>query len=544
MASSLRKYARSFGFATALLSQVFMASAIAAENDYGLGVPTNPEDATRQTTLQAMLQDMSDHPLAGGPALITVCVRDGMERNKGEEANRGGADVSCDQVEVTLPLPKLNNPLGYEIQALRRELALGIEQAPRDADGRPTTESLRAIGYKVAGDFETFFDQHSTEFQKPETLITVMDMHYDLLNIAERADMPAMEEMIAKLRTVTLKLEDDLLSDAAKELKDAQEPLKEALEKGAPSKEIQELNERLMDAMKGFMDEQKKDDSLSAADKKALEDMQKMMEALKKALEEMGMTPEEFAELMQQMMQGGGMPQPPQAGKQQQMSFEQMLQAMKQMIEQMQKMQKYMKDINEIIDEQQDVRDKTLSEALREDAGLPHEPGMPTTEDLEKRQEALKDRLSDLIDKMKQDGIDTKPFEFADKEMGEAESDLENSDEGGAVPNQDKALEALRGGNQNMAAMMMMMMQGAGNMSGTMPGSGPPGSGVNDGSFVDGDGKLRSSDNPNEALGLQTEDPNNRSRGVRDEILQRRKQSQGTGHDDYLDRLLRGPNSP
>lgn len=532
MPSRLQRYARSAGFATALLSQVFLASALAAEDDYGLGVASRPESAGQQSTLQAMLQDMSDHPLAGATVMIQVCANDGLQKS------------DCDQVEATLPLPKLNNPLGYEIQALRRGLALAIEQAPRNADGLPTEDSLRAIGYQVAGDFEALFDEHSTEFQKPETLITVMDMHYDLLNIAERADLPAMEEMIAKLRTVTLKLEDDLLSDAEKELRDAQQALEEAMEKGAPSEEIQELNDRLMEAMKGYMDEQKQDDSLSAADKQALEDMQKMMEALKQILEEMGLTPEEFAEMMQNMMQGGGMPQPPQAGQQQQMSFEDMLKALRQQIEQMQKMQKYMKDLKEIIDEQQDIRDKTLSEALREDLGQPLEEGMPTTEELERRQEALKERLGELTERMEQDGIDTKPFDFAGNEMGEAEEDLEMEDEGGAVPNQDKALEALRGGQQNMQAMMMMMMPGSGNMSGQMPGSGPPGSGLGDGSFVDGDSKLRSSDNPNEALGIETDDPDNRLRGVRDEILERRKQSQGTGHDDYLDRLLRGPDGP
>lgn len=533
MSSLLKKQARSLGFATVLLSQVFMASTTVGQESDGFGAVERPNEASvEEISIQALLQDLSDHPLAGSVVNIEVCAQDGLD------------ETDCDVIEAELPLPQLNNPLGYEIQALRRALAWSIENAPRNEDGLPLESALREIGFEVAQSFETFMNVHSVEFQKPATLIRVMDTHYDLILAAENADLAAMENIIVELRTITVQLEDDLLTDAEKALRDAQEALREALEQGASSEELAELNEQLVEAMEAYIEEQLEGEGLSPEDQQALEDMQALMEALLELLEEMGLTPEEFAQMMQNMMMGG-QAQPPAAGQAPEVDIDQMIEALRAQIELMQKMQKYMQDLREIIEEQQEVRDQTLSEALREEMGTQRQEGAPTVDELEARQEALADRLEGMIEDMQNDGINTGDIglDTAQAEMSEAETDLESRHSEDAVIDQDEALEALIGGESSMM-QMMMMMPGSGNMSGNMPGGGPPNDLESGDMVVDGDGNLRSSDNPNEALGIDTQDPDNLSRGVRDEILERRRHQPESGGSDYLDRLLRGPNSP
>ena len=240
MSSIMGKQARSLGFATALLSQIFLGSAAFAqeERDFPIALDDIPPATMAETSsIQALLQDLSDHPLAGSVVNIEVCANDGLDRS------------DCDMIEAELPLPQLNNPLGYEVQALRRELAWLIEQAPRDEDGQPLATALQEAGAQVIVSFERFLDAHSTEFQKPNTLIRMMDMHYALINISRAADLAGMEQFIQDLREVTVQLEDDLLSDAEKALRDAQEALQEALENGASEEEIAELNEQMMEAL-------------------------------------------------------------------------------------------------------------------------------------------------------------------------------------------------------------------------------------------------------------------------------------------------------
>lgn len=515
------------------LSSLFLGNATGAqetpEND------TNLEQ--RESHIQAMVQDLSDHPLAGATLMMEVCVVDDLDKRE------------CDMAEVTLPLPQLNNPVGYPVQELRRDLALMIEQTERDADGMPLAEELREGGLRVAASFETMMDSYALEFKNPDTFMTLMNLHYDVIQASENANLEEFETIIGALRGVVLQLEEDLLSVAEKALRDALEAQAEALENGATSEELEALNDAVMEAMEGLLQEQieqGEDEGLSPADMENMEMMKELMEEMARILEELGITPEEFAKMLQEMMGGGGSPPPGGApqGEQEEQTLEQMLDALKKQIEMMQKMYKFMGELNAITEELQTLRDQTLSEALEATRESPDASDLAEIDEMETKQDSLNERLEALIDGMKNEGLPTEALDYALNEMREAESDLERNNTGEAVPHQDEALEVLNSSSESMA-MMMMMMPGAGPQSGAGPEMPSQGSGTDGRSIIDNEGRLLDSDNQSEDMGVELEDGDKDSRGVRDSIIRRQQQGEGqTSRDSFLDRLLEDPLAP
>lgn len=540
MLSNFQERARSVAsasvFSTVILSQIFTSNALAQDTFFSEGPQvSSPSTGTENNArIQAMLQNMSDHPLAGGDVHINLCGFDGLK-------NQG-----CGHVKVALPLPQLNNPLGYEVQQLRRKLALMVETADRGLDGMPLEVALKQGGMEVIDRFVVLMDERPTEFPKPETYFKIMDLHYDLMLAVEDADVPAMSGIIGSLREVVLQLEEDLFSEADKALRDAMKALQEALEEGASDELLEALSKELMNAMKAKAEEQKSDESLSPSEQQAFEDMQKLMEEMQKQMEEMGITAQQMAQMMMGQMgqMGQGSPGSPpsgakgQEGEQPSQSYEEMLEKMKKRMEEMKEKAEYMAEIGAITEAQQGLRDRTLSTVLNEQGGNLSDEGF--IENLEAEQGGLEQRLSELVGKMKKDRLPIDSLEVAEVEMDEAENDLDVQRLGEAVGDQDEALEALREGQQQMQQMMAMLIPGGGGpLSGTGPGGPPPpGELRRDSPLMNEEGELRALSPPNKDLGVSPSDGQRENRRVRDQILERQRgtaQSQGNS---YLDRLL------
>ncbi len=156
-------------------------------------------------------------------------------------------------------------------------------------------------------------------------------------------------------------------------------------------------------------------------------------------------------------------------------------------------------------------------------------------QNMTQQQKDLQKRLQELMEKMKQKGMDPGKLQDADKSMDDASGELQQGDPGDAVPKQDRALEELREGQEQMKKQMQQMMQ-------KQPGQGDgPG---------DGEGQEATMNEPRDVLGraaprdaqeLGPIDSESLSRQRRDEIRERlKKQDMPQTERDYLERLLKG----
>lgn len=532
---------RSAGVGVAMLAGIFFASSTGAQEQ-------NSESPERDdSSIRMTLPNLTTHPLAGGTVMQRLCAEDGM------------GEKSCENVEVFIAPPTLENPIGEILHGLRRDLAVNDLSAAPD----------------VIVSIQEVLDTQSENFTNPQSLSRLSEIQQDLETGVETQDLSILDKAVQDLWRLILQLEEDLRSEAEKALDEAREALKEALEKGASEEELKELREQAKEALEKFLEEQLKkseDGKMSPEEKAAMEEMKKMMEKMQKMMEEMKLSEEQMAKMMEEMMkqaQEAQKGQSGQQGKQQKMDYQKMLEQMKQQMQQMQKMQQMQQNMDELkklIEEQQKVRDDTFSDALenestnQQEQKNPDEPAntkqqAPNQDSGEKSQEqqdqnglaqqqkALSERLEDLMDKMRKEGADPGELQQAKDAMRRAEQDLNRDDEGQAVPDQDDALESMNSAQQKMQKKMQQMMQqmmpGAGPKSGQGPG-GPAMSRPQGVPGVDKDGRISESHNPNDILDVSPGEGGEAQKGVRDQIRDRMEQ----GGNEYLENLLEGDQAP
>jgi uncharacterized protein (TIGR02302 family) len=149
-------------------------------------------------------------------------------------------------------------------------------------------------------------------------------------------------------------------------------------------------------------------------------------------------------------------------------------------------------ELGNMIREQQQLRDRTFREGQdqrrRQNGQRQGQKPAPGDKnnfgDLQKNQQALRDRLKQLMDKLKQKGFgqpqqgqgdqqqnggEPDPLGEAGGAMDEAQGSLGDRNADSAVDSQGRALEALRKGAQNLAQEMDKQMQ-----MGQQQGNGPP----------------------------------------------------------------------
>ena len=481
---------------------------------FALSLPNAPNGVGEARTTS----DLSEHPWAGAEVMMTLRATDVAGRI-GESA------------PIALKLPQRNflNPLAKALVEQRRGLILDPDtNRPRLAKVldalrlAPDVFGTTAGVYLGLGDVKARLD----EARNDKDLVAVADL----------------------LWAMALQIEDGDASQALRDLRAAEQKLREALQRGASDEEIRQLTKELREQADRYMSE------LAQRDKGANPDDQPMnSQDLDSLLDRMEDTARngarDDAEAMLDQLQD---------------MFENMKGAREaEEGPEERELRKQMSELDKLLRDQQALRDDTFRRDQRERARRAKPEASPDNNEdadgsdsksLQDRQQALRDRLEEMKRRLKGLGMKgEKGFDDAEGAMGEAERDLKGEGEGGsegegtspgkgsrtakgdAVEAQGRALQALREGAQGM---QKQMQQGSGNGKGgyravgrgqgQRPGTDPLGRGANN--------------QRGASEGALNEGPEGaaRARRVLQELRRRLADPNRPGEErDYLERLLK-----
>ncbi|CAH1648438.1 TIGR02302 family protein [Chelatococcus asaccharovorans] len=492
-----------------------------------LALPADP--AADQDT--ETVADLSSHAWAGARLKMTLVAKD--------EAGQEGRSSS---VMVTLPQRPFTKPLARALVEQRRNLIMAPDDAKR------VRTALQAL--MIAPEEFTPSDSQFLGLAVADNRLAGAKSDEQLLDVAEF------------LWAMALQIEDGDLSQAERDLRAAQEALRQALERGASPEEIARLTQELRQALNRFLNEfaqqqmRQQQGQQSPAQRQqpsrtiTQDDLNRMLDRMEQMARQGAMA--DAQNLLDQMrdilenLQGSR-----QAG-QDPMSRE---------------MQRSLNELDQMIRDQQALRDDTFRQDGREGSemnqrqrgrnqqgqrqqgqrgqqgqqGQQGQEGM-SGDELAQRQQALRERLAELKRQLKGMGMQGEEgLDGAEEAMRDAEGQLGQGETGSALDSQGDALEALQRGAQGLAQQMQQEGEGQGN---EQAGNGQPGrTGPNGQRDEDPLGRpTRNRDWSDGRVRIPTaeESATVRARRILDE-LRRRLGEQLRPQDelDYLERLLR-----
>jgi uncharacterized protein (TIGR02302 family) len=397
------------------------------------------------------IKDLTDHPWAGAEVVMTLVARD-------EAGNEGKSEP----LAFRLPERAFAKPLARALVEQRRNLAL-------DAGARPlVTTALDALAL-------------APEKFTPDAgiYLGLRSIFWSLLRAKTDDDL---REVTARLWQMAVGIEDGNIADAQAGLRNAEEALRQALERGASDQEIKQLMDQLRAAMDRFMQsmqEQLKNNQQLARplDRNSRTLSQRDLKSMLDRLENLARNgakdaARQLLQQLQQMMENLQMASPDQNG------------------DDMDDMMSQLDELGDMIGKQQDLRDRTFRQGQdqRRQNGQRGQQGKQGQQqqgdsmgDLQQNQQALRDRLKKLLEELKnhglgqngqgQQGQDQNGMDQlgqAGEAMGEAEGQLGEGNPDSAVDSQGRALDALRKGAQGLAQSMQQQL-------GQGPGPGPNG---------------------------------------------------------------------
>jgi uncharacterized protein (TIGR02302 family) len=373
-------------------------------------------------------RDLTAHPWAGLPVVITLVARD-EAGHEGFSAARG----------MILPERKFTKPLAKAVAGERRSLV------ENPADAHRIAANLQAIAAAAAG-----------EGLGAEIYLNLRSASMRLRSRKAAEDVEAIAE---QLWDVALRIEDGNLSAAERELRAAQDRLKDALEAGASPEELQKLMAELRQALNAYL--------------QALMQQKGKQNGGSQHGNAKTVTPQQLQQLLNRIegMAKAGSPE----------AAAQMLNELRDILESLQENQngesaedaermRQLSQITGMMRQQQQLLDKTFrAQQGGGDAGQGEDQkskpdgdrgqdqgGNSDLEALQQQQAALQKQLQDLLDEMK--GGDAEAIRRKLKEgehaMGDAAGALGQNDLGEAGDQQGRALEALRQGSRAMAEQM------------------------------------------------------------------------------------------
>lgn len=450
--------------------------------------------------------DLSEHAWAGARVAMTLIARD-------EAGNVGKSET----VDLVLPQRPFVKPLARAIVEQRRNLVL-------NPDARKN----------ISAAFEALMIA-------PDMFGVTAGQYLGLTSIALRLDNARNDDDLRDaadlMWQMALQLEEGDLSQAERDLRAAQQALREALERGASEDEIKRLMDQLRAALDRFlqefaqqqMREQNESDDQSQQNQQdrtiTSQDLQRMLDQMEKMARSGNMADaQRMLDQMQNLLENL---RSARRNNQNQMSRE---------------MNRSLNQLDQMMRDQQELRDQTFRQGRRQQQEQDGQQG-EDPQALQKRQQALREQLEDLQRRMRQFGMKPEQgFGEAEEAMREAEQQLGRGQQGQgpAVDAQGRALEGLRQGAQSMAQQMQR-----GNEPGDQAGEGDP----------NGPGRAgRDSANP-DPLGRESRDRGDNSRSVYDpagvpaaqraqrvlEELRRRLGDPARPREEleYLERLLR-----
>jgi uncharacterized protein (TIGR02302 family) len=418
--------------------------------------------------------DLSEHPWAGVRVEMTLTARD-----------EGGNEGTSDPVEITLPQKPFVKPLARALVEQRRNLVLAPDDKARVAN------ALDAL--MIAPDI----------FDTGAGVYLGLRVASDRLNAA-RGDSDLVE-VADYLWQMALRIENGDLSDAERDLRAAEQQLRDALQRNAPEDEIRKLGENLRAAMDKFLQElaARRNDEDHRNESAALEGRGRAISP--KQLQDM-------LDKMQEMLRSGDSANARKMLEQLQDILENLRVARPRKADpRTQEMSRALDELGHMSEEQQDLRDETYQNGQaerhrqREERGQLGLPGEPTLGDffghdggedgvegdvdkndsgqganpkagkmpragqnsdtgLAKRQQALRERLENLQKRLDEAGAGANGLDGAQNAMREAENALGQGPGGShdAVDAQGRAVESLRDGAQKLAEAMRGQDEGDG----------------------------------------------------------------------------------
>jgi uncharacterized protein (TIGR02302 family) len=368
--------------------------------------------------------DLSELPWAGARVTLTLTAKSVSD-----------ATATSPPVEMVLPQHPFVNPLAKSLVELRRDLVL-------DPD-RNTRRVQRALAALQLG---------------PELFGTSPRVYLDLGGAAHklagaRSD-DELREVAAWLWALALSIENGDASQALKDLRAAEEKLREALRKGASPEELKRLTQELRNAAERYLAEMMRN-----ADKQAMQDdepmdskdLGEMLDRLQKdadagAKDDAQAMLDQLQEMMENLRSAENGQNDP-AAKQ---------------------MRKSLRDLDKLLKDQQALRDDTFRQDQRERSGPDADNSDKGDQRLAERQQQLQDRLDEIERQLRGAGVDApKNLDEAAGDMADAQKNLKGEDgdgktprryghsaKGDAVDAQGKAIDALRQGGQQMAQQM------------------------------------------------------------------------------------------
>ncbi|UJX47538.1 TIGR02302 family protein [Xanthobacter sp. YC-JY1] len=514
-----------------------MAQPLIPPPDFKLTLPAGGRTGAAQTT-----KDLVAHPWAGARVEVQLKARD-------EAGNEGVSDTKV----VRLPARAFSKPLAKALIDERRRLTF-------DASNRRRLVTVLE-GLTIA---PAQFAPSASEYLGLRTALARAK------NARNDDDLRA---LVDYLWEVAVLIEDGTLSDAERELRAAQEALREALERGASDEEIKRLTQDLRAAMEKMMRqlaEQARRDG--GTDARPLDpntrivrpqDLQKMLDRIENLARSGNKdAARELLDQLQAMMENMR-PGSRQAGRQQQGQQQQ-------------------SEIGKMIQEQQRLRDRTWrqnregqqgqqgqqgqrgqqgqqGQGQQGQQGQGQQPGENGFSDLQQGQQELRKRLGRMLDQMRRmqegqqgqgqgqqgqngEGGEGDAMGRAGEAMGRAEQAMREAEEAlgrgegqGALDAEGRALQSLRQGAQAMAEAQR----------GQQEGQGPGGPGEESAQRTDPLGRpLRSQDYGDDfTVKVPDEVDAQRARRVLEELRRRLEQPERPQIElDYLERLLRGLN--
>jgi uncharacterized protein (TIGR02302 family) len=443
---------------------------------------TLPADSLGEADTKTTL-DLTSHPWAGARVKLTLLARD--------EAEQEGRS---DAVDFVLPQRPFTKPLAKALVEQRRKIVLDPDDRRRV---QVALDSLLIAPERYTPQWGVFMGLRSAT----ERLRSAKN-DADLLEVADF------------LWHMAVQLEDGDLSDAERELRAAQDRLRDAIERNAPQEEINRLAQDLRNALDRFLREfaeRMQRDGQQADQNSRMPDRMITQDDLNRMLNQ-----------MEEAMRRGDMAE-----------AQRLLEQLRNILDNLQtarpnsrmsdplarEMNRAMDELDQLTRDQQQLRDETFRQGQerrmqqrgerRQQQGQrgqqgqrqqgqrqqgqrgqqgPRQPGEQGGEEqgegedgqmdpegLGRRQQALRDRLQELQRRMRGMGMrGEQGLDDAEGAMGEAQGALGEGQEGSAVDAQGRALEGLQRGMQGMAQQMQQMMgQGDGTEAGD-PGPGDP----------------------------------------------------------------------
>ncbi len=500
--------------------------------DFALSLPAGRAKSGQATSFR----DLTANPWSGGKVRVTLIAH-----------NEGGQEGRSETKEITLPAKAFTKPLARALVEQRRVLALDANRQPQVDDA-----------------FDALLIAPEHFYESSAIYLGVSKIYRDLL-AAKNDDQ--LRDIIAFIWEVATGIEDGNLSQAEKAVRDAEEALQKALDRGASDQEIAKLTQDLRAALDKYMHElaeaaRKNPIRSPQANQKVLrqQDLNRMLDRIEN-LAKTGSRDaarqmlSELQRMMENLQQGDTGDQ----GDQQQSEQNEMLDK-----------------LGEMIQRQQQLMDKTHkldrdSDQFRQNNGQQDKPMTPEEREqalkqLEKDQADLRNALKELRDKMAQQGLGkndgqqkpgqkkpgqdgqpqqgqdgTQPGEGADgpfgkagEAMGDAKDALGDGDTGDAVDAQGRAIESLRDGAKKLLDQMAQQQQGRRR----------PGIGQSEGEPGDDPlGRPRRNEGPQDSNSVKVPDEidTQRARQVLEAIRRRLSEPMRPRLElDYLERLLQG----